>query len=104
MDRPNRIGAIRIGGGLRYRTDGVSVFRLVKALAVIRNFQDADQSFFSIAMRLSWPQHLQTARMLEGASQSDCGTALALMGISLLILAEDLLAAEQATTAQPRLS
>ena len=55
-------------------------------------------------MRLSWPQHLQTARMLEGASQSDCGTALALMGISLLILAEDLLAAEQATTAQPRLN
>ena len=54
-------------------------------------------------MRLSWPQHLQTARMLGGAAHSECGIALALMGISLLILAEDLLEAEKATTAQPRL-
>jgi hypothetical protein len=42
-------------------------------------------------MRLSWPQHLQTARLLESASDSQCGMALALMGVSLLILAEDLL-------------
>jgi hypothetical protein len=54
-------------------------------------------------MRLSWPQHLQTARLLEGASHGECGTALALMGISLLILAEDLLEAEQeaATPSRP---
>jgi phosphoribosylaminoimidazole carboxylase (NCAIR synthetase) len=47
-------------------------------------------------MRLSWPQHLQTARLLESASQAQCGMALGLMGVSLLILAEDLLAAELA--------
>ena len=56
-----------------------------------------------ISMRLSWPQHLQTARMLEGAANSEYGIALALMGISLLILAEDLLEAEQATSTRPQL-
>jgi hypothetical protein len=45
-------------------------------------------------MRLSWPQHLQTARMLESSADSQRGLALALMGISLLMLAQDLLAAE----------
>ena len=45
-------------------------------------------------MRLSWPQHLQTARLLESAPDAQCGTALALMGISLLILAQDLLEAQ----------
>jgi hypothetical protein len=44
-------------------------------------------------MRLSWPQHLQ-ARAIELAGEGQRGMALALMGISLLILAEDLLAAE----------
>lgn len=47
-------------------------------------------------MRLSWPQHLQTARMLEGAQDAQQGIALALMGVSLLILAEDLLETELA--------
>ena len=46
-------------------------------------------------MRLSWPQHLQTARMLECSADSQRGVAMALMGVSLLLLAEDLLAAEQ---------
>lgn len=46
-------------------------------------------------MRLSWPQHLQTARLLESATDPQRGTALALMGISLLILAEDLLESER---------
>lgn len=45
-------------------------------------------------MRLSWPQHLQTARMLESTGDSQRGMALALMGVSLLILAEDLLQSE----------
>lgn len=45
-------------------------------------------------MRLSWPQHLQVSRTVERSADADRGTALALMGISLLILAEDLLAGE----------
>lgn len=51
-------------------------------------------------MRLSWPQHLQTARMLEGADDAQRGMALALMGISLLILAEDLLESERTSSNQ----
>lgn len=51
-------------------------------------------------MRLSWPQHLQTARMLEAVAEAEQGTALALMGISLLILAEDLLASERTLSSQ----
>jgi len=47
-------------------------------------------------MRLSWPQHLQASRTVERANDSQRGMALALMGISLLILVEDLLASEQA--------
>jgi hypothetical protein len=45
-------------------------------------------------MRLSWPQHLQASRTIERAADAHCGEALALMGMSLLILAEDLLASE----------
>jgi hypothetical protein len=42
-------------------------------------------------MRLSWPQHLQASRTIELAGDGQRGMALALLGISLLILAEDLL-------------
>jgi hypothetical protein len=42
-------------------------------------------------MRLSWPEHLQTARTLELSGENQRGEALALMGIALLMLAEDLL-------------
>ena len=42
-------------------------------------------------MRLSWPQHLEASRTLERAGDAQRGMAFALMGISLLILAEDLL-------------
>lgn len=42
-------------------------------------------------MRLSWPQHLEVSRTVERAAVEQRGQALALMGISLLILAEDLL-------------
>ncbi|MCU0529161.1 MAG: hypothetical protein MUD04_06650 [Cyanobium sp. Prado107] len=45
-------------------------------------------------MRLSWPEHLQTARTLELSGDDQRGTALALMGIALLLLAQDLLAQE----------
>lgn len=54
-------------------------------------------------MRLSWPQHLQTARMLERADDAQRGMALALMGVSLLILMEDLLEGERPSTAQQRI-
>jgi hypothetical protein len=49
-------------------------------------------------MRLSWPEHLQASRTVELAGESDRGMALALMGMSLLILAEDLLESEQAAS------
>ncbi|MEX1317982.1 MAG: hypothetical protein AB1Z22_12775 [Synechococcaceae cyanobacterium] len=43
-------------------------------------------------MRLGWPEHLQTARMLELSGDEQRGTAMALMGVALLLLAQDLLA------------
>jgi hypothetical protein len=46
-------------------------------------------------MRLTWPQHLQTARTLELSGPSERGTALALMGMALLLLAQDLLDDQQ---------
>lgn len=45
-------------------------------------------------MRLSWPDHLQTARTIGLTGDEQRGTALALMGIALLLLAQDLLAQE----------
>lgn len=41
-------------------------------------------------MRLSWSQHLCAARTLELAGEEQTGTALALMGIALLMLMQDL--------------
>jgi len=46
---------------------------------------------FGSGMRLSWPQHLQASRTIELAGEEQRGMAMALLGISLLILAEDLL-------------
>jgi len=37
-------------------------------------------------MRLSWSQHLAAARSVELTSRDQTGTALALMGVALLIL------------------
>jgi hypothetical protein len=45
-------------------------------------------------MRLSWPEHLQTARTLELTGDGQRGEALALMGIAMLLLAQDLLEQE----------
>jgi hypothetical protein len=47
-----------------------------------------------LPMRLSWPQHLQAARTIELSGDQHRGTSLALMGLSLLLLAEDLLELE----------
>jgi hypothetical protein len=47
-------------------------------------------------MRLSWPEHLQTARTLELTGDCQRGEALALMGVALLVLAQDLLEQELA--------
>jgi hypothetical protein len=47
-------------------------------------------------MRLSWSQHLQAARTLESSTIADLGISIALMGLALLMLSEDLLAHEQA--------
>lgn len=53
-------------------------------------------------MRLTWPEHLQASRTVELAGESERGMALALMGMSLLILAEDLLESEQVSTETAR--
>jgi hypothetical protein len=50
-------------------------------------------------MRLTWPEHLQTARTLELTGDSQRGEALALMGVALLVLAQDLLEQELETPA-----
>ena len=42
-------------------------------------------------MRLSWPQHLLTARTVELSGPEERGMALALMGMALLLLSQDLL-------------
>jgi hypothetical protein len=76
----------------------MSVFRVVKAATLIRitnqNYQDSRSS----TMRLSWSDHLTTARTLELSGDPERGTALALMGIALLLLSQDLLAQELAAT------
>ena len=46
-------------------------------------------------MRLSWSEHLQNARTLELSGDAQLGTSLALMGVSLLILSQDLLEQER---------
>lgn len=41
-------------------------------------------------MRLSWSDHLNTARTLELVGRDHTGTALALMGMAVLMLLQDL--------------
>ena len=45
---------------------------------------------WNVAMHLSWSEHLTAARTLELAGSEQLGTALALMGIALLLLLNDL--------------
>ncbi len=51
-------------------------------------------------MRFTWSQHLSAARTLGHAGRENSGTALALMGIALLLLLQDL--SENATSATGR--
>ena len=41
-------------------------------------------------MRFTWTEHLSAARTLGHAGQENSGTALALMGVALLLLLQDL--------------
>lgn len=88
------------GGACGYQSGPTSVFQLVTPLALATISREPCQEANFVVMRLSWPQHLQTARLLEGAADAQCGTALALMGVSLLILAEDLLESERVEATQ----
>jgi len=45
-------------------------------------------------MRLTWAQHWQAARMLQSHGETDLSGSLCLMGMALLMLAEDLLELE----------
>ncbi|MAR08366.1 MAG: hypothetical protein CL681_01685 [Blastopirellula sp.] len=45
-------------------------------------------------MHYSWEKHLELSRNVSMAADKDTGVALALMGIALTILANDLLLAE----------
>ncbi|MFM1812398.1 MAG: hypothetical protein RLZZ336_1336 [Cyanobacteriota bacterium] len=49
-------------------------------------------------MRFSWAQHQNVARKLGSVDQQQLGAALALMGVALLMLAEDLAALESPTS------
>jgi len=51
-------------------------------------------SSLQIAMRLSWSEHLRNARTFVLSADGERGSSLALMGISLLILSQDLLQQE----------
>lgn len=81
---------IRLACGDRYQRRHMSVFRVVTGLALIPETEQIDFIRCSIAMRLGWPQHLQASRLLELAQNDQRGLALALMGMALLILLEDL--------------
>ena len=45
-------------------------------------------------MHFSWKQHLELSRKVSNSADAHQGVALALMGVSLSMLAKDLLAAE----------
>ncbi len=45
-------------------------------------------------MHFSWAQHQNVARRLGTVDQQQLGVALALMGVAMLMLAEDLVALE----------
>lgn len=68
--------------------------RGVTGLTLARKLQDNGINVAEASVRLSWPEHLQNARLLGLCAPDQQGVALGLMGISLLLLAEDLLERE----------
>lgn len=52
-------------------------------------------------MRLSWSDHLNTARTLELVGRDHTGSALALMGIAVLMLLQDLEQMPEAVVEHP---
>jgi hypothetical protein len=52
-------------------------------------------------MRLSWSQHLSAARTLALVGDEQAGTALALMGVALLMLLQDLAFTVDSPSEQP---
>ena len=72
----------------------LSVFRVVTTAAVTSTDGQNEWKFPVAGMRLSWPEHLQTARMIGSSGDDQRGVSLALMGIALLLLSQDLLAQE----------
>ena len=52
-------------------------------------------------MHFSWEKHLELSRNVAVASDKNQGTALALMGLALTMLAKDLLAHELKVSAMP---
>ena len=61
------------------------------------------------SMRFSWAQHQQVARLVQSAMESSCtaagqtqqGEALALMGVALLMLLQDLAVFETTVVVSP---
>lgn len=82
---------MRDAGSHGYGDRRLSVFRSMKPRRLINVSYHYHQNFSNGGMRLTWPQHLQTARTLELTGDSHRGEALALMGVALLLVAQDLL-------------
>lgn len=51
-------------------------------------------------MRFSWAQHQNVAQRLGAVDQEQLGVALALMGVAMLMLAEDLVGIDDGNTIQ----
>ena len=49
-------------------------------------------------MHFSWQKHFELSRIVSNTADKDSGTALAMMGIALTMLAKDLLAHELKTS------
>ena len=72
------------------------MFRVVTSRPAISRSEDHQRQRYWLSMRQSWPQHLQLSRSLQLAADEQSGIALALMGVALLMLAQDLLDVERA--------
>jgi hypothetical protein len=55
-------------------------------------------SLLDLPMRFSWAQHQNVAQRLGAVDQEQLGVAVALMGVAMLMLAEDLIGIEDGNT------